>query len=182
MSLLSYTELVHLVDQGIIENCPHENINGASIDITLAREIKVEQWNDYGYTVVDFKKREPLSMSPRTISAEHGFLLGPAEFILAASEQIFHLPANIAMELKLKSSAARVGLEHLGAGWADPTWHHSALTLELVNCTKWHAICLRPGDRIAQVVFFRCEPVPDGASYRRKGRYNNDPVVTEIKP
>src|SRR5258708_15954509 len=166
MSLISYIELCALVTDGVISNCPWELINGASIDVTLAPVIKIETASTTPL-VVDFRAREALEMFGLTIDSV-GLELLPGEFILASSEQLFNLPNNIAMELKLKSSAARVGLEHLGAGWADPTWHGSALTMELVNCTRNHSIRLRPGDRIAQVVFFHCIAVPDHASYKRR--------------
>lgn len=175
--LLSYDELVELVKAEVIENCPLDLVNGASIDITLASKIKIET----GCGRIDYSNREPLGMEDRLLGAG-GYTLEPREFILASSQQIFHLPANIACEYKLKSSMARSGLNHLNAGWADPTWHGSALTLELVNTTRRHSITIRPGDRIGQVVFFRCEPVPLEASYSVRGRYNNHPEVETIKP
>lgn len=180
MSLLSYKELYGLVKAGVVENCPVELINGASIDVTLGNKILVEQKS--GYQEVDFKNRQPLLMKECMLDQEAGCVLQPGEFILASSQQIFNLPDTIAAEFKLKSSSARVGLTNLLAGWCDPTWHGSALTLELCNCTRWHNIRLRPGDRIGQVVFFRCKPVPTGASYARRGRYNKDTQVQPIKP
>lgn len=180
MSLLSYNELCALVSDGVIENCPWELVNGASIDVTLGNKLLLEDAMG-GATEIDFRRRDPLYML-ESIIPEAGFKLRPGQFLLAHTEQIFHLPNNIAMELKLKSSAARVGLEHLGAGWADPTWHGSALTMEIVNCTQYHSIRLRPGDRIAQVVFFACTAVPDHAAYKTKGRYNNQPTVEGIAP
>lgn len=176
MSLLSYTELIALVRTGVVENCPEELVNGASIDITLSSKILYEE---SGRAFVDYSKREALHMLEFDAG---GYVLAPGEFILAASQQIFHLPADLACEYKLKSSMARIGLNHLNAGWADPTWHGSALTLELVNVTRYHSIRLRPGDRIGQVVFYRCAPVPAEAAYRRHGRYNNDVQVHGIKP
>ena len=47
--------------------------------------------------------------------------------------------------------------------------------------TKYHDIVLSLGDPIGQVIFFEHEPVPAHASYRNRGRYNNDKETTGIK-
>lgn len=186
-SLLSYKELVKLVSDGVITNCGTDLVNGASIDVTLGDLILtenrcIEAMGDSAWNwSKDFRAREPLNMEQVNIS-DRGYELAPGEFILAHSQQTFNLPADIACEYKLKSSMARIGLNHLNAGWCDPTWHGSALTMELVNTTRYHRLVLRPGDRIGQIVFFRCAPVPDFASYARKGRYNRDERVHGIKP
>src|SRR5262249_10435549 len=160
---------------GVVENCPRELINGASIDVTLGAKIlrelspphdvedavdellhgpsRVARWP------IDFRARQPLRVE-EIVLGNKAYQLAPGEFILAATEQLFHLPPDIAMELRMKSSAARIGINHSLAGWADPTWHGSALTLELKNETRYHTLLLRPGDRIAQVIFHRCAPVP----------------------
>lgn len=197
MSLLSHDELVTLVNAGVVENCPLELVNGASIDVTLGdiilRERPVPGFRDgTGYYLVDFSKRDPLHMETYNMNTGRGdrnsegqpgeYRLYPGEFILASSQQVFNLPNDIAAEYKLKSSMARIGLNHLNAGWCDPTWHGSVLTLELVNTTRRHSIVLHAGDRIGQIVFFRCAPVKSSVSYAEKGRYNRDTTVRGIKP
>ena len=49
---------------------------------------------------------------------------------------------------------ARIGLDHLNAGWCDAGWNGSVLTLELINLLKNHSIALHPGDAIGQMTFF----------------------------
>jgi deoxycytidine triphosphate deaminase len=105
----------------------------------------------------------------------------PGAFILAHSREVFNLPSDISAEYKLKSSMARIGLNHLNAGWCDSFWSGSVLTLELHNTTQNHAIQLRMGDPIGQMVFFRHAPVPEESSYKVRGRYNNDKTVSGIK-
>lgn len=180
MSLLSHVELLHLVTSGVIENCPLELVNGASIDVTLAPKILIERDQRRRRTIINYQKREPLHMLEHVMD-EEGYTLYPGEFILASTEQVFHLPNNIAMELRMKSSAARTGLNNIMACWADPTWHGSSLTLELINCTRFHTVLLHPGDRVGQVIFHRCAPVPVDAAYATRGRYNNDAEVSGIK-
>lgn len=181
MTLLAYNELVNLVEKGIITGVSKDMINASSIDITLGEDVLLECRRDARQRVVSLADREPLEMLPCNI-AKFGYTLAPGEFVLAHSQQIFNLPDYISAEYKLKSSMARIGLEHLNAGWCDAGWNGSVLTLELKNMTRYHAIKLCAGDRIGQVVFFEHSIVPAKASYGERGRYNNDITVTGVKP
>lgn len=180
MSLLSYNRLCELIEAGVIMNVPFENVNSASIDLTLGSTFMVEQSADllHEFPVVSLRDRRPLQMN--TIEQQSIFLR-PGEFILAQSQQIFNLPNNISGEYKLKSSMARIGLEHLNAGWCDAGWHGSVLTLEFKNMTRYHGIELQAGDKIGQIVLFEHEPVPEDKSYAARGRYNRDTTVSAIK-
>ena len=178
MSLLSYNELVELVEQGVITNVRDGAINASSIDIHLAPKILVE---GNRRTTVTYAKREPLGMYEIDLIAKGGFDIPPGGFLLASSVEMFNLPANISAQYRLKSSMARIGLEHLNAGHADAGWHGSALTLELKNITQFHTIRLNAGDPIGQMVFFRHAEVPAERSYAARGRYNGDSSVSGIK-
>lgn len=181
MSLLSFIRLVKLVNDGVITNVEHDQINSASIDLTLGQTIMVEQNpQDPWDRSISLRERKPLLMEEITMGPE-GYMLHPGQFILAQSEQMFYLPNNISGEYKLKSSMARIGLEHLNAGWCDAGWNGSVLTLELKNMTNYHSIIIRPGDGIGQIVFFEHEPVPADRSYAARGRYNGDESVSGIK-
>ncbi|HNF41179.1 MAG TPA: dCTP deaminase [Nitrospira sp.] len=183
LSLLSYNRLCELVEQKVIEGVPLENVNGASIDITLGNRFIFEK------AVVDFtrnaqvvlKYRESFEPLEIEIVDEDSVILKPGEFVLAQSREIFNLPRNIAAEYKLKSSLARIGLDHFNAGYCDPGWNNSVLTLELKNCLQYHTIVLTPGDKIGQMIFFECDEVPEQSSYAQRGRYNSDKGVTKIK-
>jgi len=177
MSLLSYTELVELVESGVID-APLENINGASIDLTLDKHVRYEA---EPFAPVDLSKKENINTEELLIDAFDGYVLSPGEFVLASTREIFNLPADIAAEYKLKSSMARNGLEHLNAGFCDPYWHNSKLTLELKNITEEHDLLLREGMKIGQIVFFRTKPVPKEHGYAAKGQYNNQKKVQESK-
>jgi dCTP deaminase len=178
--LLSHIELITLVDAGFIRNTRPDAINGASIDLHLGLEIVAE--NNPRSATIDYRRRDALPGDRIILDAEIGYVLQPGEFILAQSVEIFYLPSTIAAEYKLKSSMARIGLDHANAGWADPGWCGSVLTLELKNNTQETPIRLRPGDPIGQMVFFSCTPVPADKSYAVRGRYNNDTSVSGIKP
>ena len=120
-------------------------------------------------------------MTKTDIRKAEGFSLEPGEFILASSIEVFNLPPDISAQYRLKSSMARIGLEHLNAGHCDAGWNGSVLTLELKNVTRYHAIHLQAGDPIGQMVFWRHEPVPADKSYAARGRYNGDGSVSGIK-
>jgi dCTP deaminase len=76
----------------------------------------------------------------------------------------------------LKSSRAREGLQHLFAGWCDPGWNGSRLTLELKNVRQLHWIGIYPGLKIGQMKFMKMDSTPL-ASYAETGRYNGDQTV-----
>lgn len=179
MSLLTHDELIVLVEEGVIQNCDPSQVNAASIDITLGNVVWSEGRSRFNDLIDLAKKETPLMMSWDI--SDSSFDLSPGEFILASSREVFHLPNSIAAEYKLKSSLARAGLDHLNAGWADPGWHGSVLTLELKNVLQRHTLRLRPGMKIGQMVFFRGETVPDHASYAVRGSYNGDKAATPSK-
>lgn len=179
MSLLSYHQLEDLVASGVIEVDP-SLINGASIDITLGDKIMIEDTRSFIDGPVDLMAKESLSMTEVDIS-KVGYILNPGEFILATTIEKFNLPNCIAAEYKLKSSLARSGLQHLLAGWCDPGWNNSHLTLELKNVTRNHHLLLKPGMKIGQMVFWLCDNVPEERSYAKVGQYNDQETVTGNK-
>ena len=186
MSLLAHNEISLLLDDGVVTHAKREHINSASLDIQLGNTILIERTDVKLYQQGDLKRislrdREQLTTIEWDLEREGPYIIYPGEFILAHSVEIFNLPNNISAEYKLKSSMARIGLDHLNAGWCDAGWHGSVLTLELKNCTRNHEIIIRAGDMIGQMIFFSHEEVPEGKSYADRGRYNNDKTVSGAK-
>lgn len=189
MSLLSHQEILHeILTRQIVEGADTANINSASLDIRLGKHILVEsnantvKATGYDPQILSLKERTPLTTVQVDLESQGKFILHPGQFILAQSLEIFHLPLDISAEYKLKSSMARVGLEHLNAGWCDAGWNGSVLTLELRNLTTYHQIELRYGDKIGQIIFFRHHPVDFDNSYAAIGTYNGDKTVSTSKP
>lgn len=174
--LLSYTEICTLIEQGVIEGATYESVNSSSLDIHLGKELLVEDLS-ISTPILSLRSRKPLY----ALRYNFPYKMTPGCFILAQSQEIFHLPNTISAEYKLKSSMARIGLEHLNAGWCDAGWNGSVLTLELKNMTRNHSILLQEGDAIGQIVFFLHTPVPEDKSYAARGRYNNDKTVMGAK-
>lgn len=176
--VISFNGLVDLVDAGVISTQDKKSINSASIDIHLGNVIMVE---DQHWNTIDYRSRQPAKMTKVILEENDELILTPGMFILAQSRELFFLPRDISAEYKLKSSMARIGLEHLNAGWCDAGWNGSVLTLELKNMTQRQNIILRPGDAIGQMIFYKHEEVPEDRSYAARGRYNNDKEVKGIK-
>ena len=180
MSLLSYTELHALIEQNVI-NADPANVNAASIDITLDNLILLEKIPDTLEQITnDLSKKQNIKLIPCLLNS-YGYYIKPKQFILASSAEQFNLPNNIVAEYVLKSSMARNGLNHMLAGYCDPGWSNSKLTLELQNVTHNHLLKIVPGMKIGQVKFYRVETVPDHASYAQTGQYNNQKSVQQSK-
>lgn len=176
--LLSYHELHELIESGVIDADP-ENVNGTSIDLRLDRTLLVER-EQPELGIVD----PSLKQTQATIVIEmpdSGYLVRPGQCVLASTVETFNLPLDLSCQIKLKSSVGRVFLNHMMAGFGDPGWHNSRMTLELKNDLQYHAILLKPYMKICQVVFWRSVPVPEDRSYKARGRYNNTTTVTESK-
>lgn len=174
--ILGYNSLCEMIEAGIIENVDPANINGASIDLTLGNIILVET-NPLKIIDLAAKPREFPNYTEIVLD-ESGFIMTPGRFILAFTQEIFNLPNNIAFNYRLNSSLGRAGLNHALAGFADPGWRGSHLTLELKNWTEYHYLRIRPGQKIGQAIFYQTEPVPEERSYSKIGSYNFSNGVT----
>lgn len=137
--------------------------NPASLDVTLGERLMIE---------VPHRPELQIHGISHHTQADP-YWLEPGQFCLAETREIFNLPDHVAAQFVLKSSRAREGLEHLLAGYCDPGWHGSRLTLELSNARKLHPIALWPGLKIGQMVFHLISGEPD-RSYAVTGRYNRD--------
>jgi len=168
--ILCDTEIHDLIQQGMVQHHQPELINPASLDLRLGNLIMLES--------VESHQMIPLSIKDYT--AEHPYQLVPGQFILAQTIETFVMPEDVAGLFFLKSSRAREGYENLHAGYADPGWHGSALTLELKNARQLQPLPIYPGLKIGQMVFFRMSQRP-ALSYALTGSYNNDQLVSASK-
>lgn len=168
--ILCDIEIFNLIEQGMVKNHLPELINPASLDLRLGNLIMLES--------VESHQMIPLSIKDYT--PDHPYELASGQFILAQTMEIFNMPEDVAGLFFLKSSRAREGYENLHAGYADPGWHGSALTLELKNARQLQKIPVYPGLKIGQMVFFRMSQRPE-LSYAVTGHYNNDQLVAASK-
>lgn len=184
MSLITYSGLLELLKDGVVENFDPNCINGASLDVRLGNTVWVE---DQRGGIIDLAAKETPNMQ-RVDITNSWHCLTPGEFILGGTIELFNLPTNmgiwmgdkettnisVSSEFRLKSSGARAGLDQALAVWCDPGWHGSSLTMELRNNLQYHQLKLRPGMKIGQMVFWAGEPIPDEISYGVIGQYNHD--------
>lgn len=148
-------------------------LNPASLDVVIGTQLMIE--------VADTKELQRIDISDKT--AEHPYMLLPGEFILAETLETMNIPPDLAVQFVLKSSRAREGYQHMLAGWADPGFKNSRLTLEIQNARRHHELPIYPNLKIGQLVFFEMSSVPQH-DYATTGRYNNSlhvmPSVDQI--
>jgi dCTP deaminase len=155
---------------GMVVPFEPELLNPASLDLRLGSNIMVESAESpemVPYSIAGYTKEDP-------------YLVVPGQFFLAETDPLFNIPEDLEGQFILKSSRAREGLQHLMAGFADPGWHSSRLTLELKNVRQLHKIGIWPGLKIGQMKFSRMDATPR-RSYAVTGRYNGDATVAASK-
>lgn len=146
---------------------PGDAVNPASVDMHLGPSLLIESLQNTGFVEYPFGKH----------TKDNPFTLRPGNFVLAATEETITLPDDLAGQVQLKSSVARLGLEHLMAGWIDPGFT-GTITLELHNSRQLAPVLLWPGMPIAQLVVQQMA-APCAISYRLTGRYNGQEHPTE---
>ena len=166
MTILSDWQITARCNGGMVSPFDPALVNPASLDVRLGDTLLIERAGDDSMV--------PYPLADHT--QENPYLLKPGQFVLAQTIETFHLPDDIAAQFMLKSSRAREGIEHLMAGYCDPGWHGSVLTLELHNSRQLHPVALWPGMKIGQMVFHRMAGIPQ-RSYAVTGRYNGDATV-----
>jgi dCTP deaminase len=131
-----------------------ECINPASIDLCIAPNY------------IDLETGETLESDEIVIE--------PGMAILASTIEYVCIPRDAAATVYLKSSMARLGLDHALAGWVDPGFE-GTLTLEL------HAhrpVVLTAGQRVVQLVLMEMAAEPEQAY---QGRYQGQTGPTEAR-
>ena len=164
--LCDWEILARCMDEKMVVPFERGLLNPASLDVRLGDNLMIEM--KYQEELVR------LDISGKT--EDDPYLLMPGHFCLAETREFFNLPDDISAQFVLKSSRARSGLNHLLAGWCDPGWHGSKLTLELKNERRNCSLRLYPGLKIGQMVFHYMSNVPQH-SYAVTGHYNNHATV-----
>lgn len=121
-----------------------ENVGPCSIDLTLDGAIRPEG------------ELSPPFLSEESMYEAGFYRLRPGERILASTAEVIRMPRDRVGFLMLRSTAARMGLEHSFSGLVDPLFE-GQLTLELKNDLSTHSIILTPGMRLVQLYVERVE-------------------------
>lgn len=123
-------------------------------------------------------EERPNQWKTHVIEPEGAYILIPNEFVLIETYETLKVPNGYAVELKMKSSRAREGLDHSLAFWFDPGWHGVG-TMELKNVSRFQNIFLKPQMRVAQIIVHR---LSGDAEKPYAGRYQNASSVEGSKP
>jgi dCTP deaminase len=145
-------------------------INPASIDIRIGYTGQLRFLpSKTGYADLDLS----------IYTKETPFMFQPGDRLLVASMETFNLPNFLCAQFRLKSSRGREWYEHMEAGFCDPGWNGSKLTMEIINMDA-APLPIYPGLKMGQLVFSLTMGKPK-KSYAVTGRYNNDKTVSESK-
>ncbi len=143
-------------------------VNPASLDIRIGETAKLRHL-DFGY----------LDLYLSGCSEDYPEFMQPGDRLLVASLETINLPNFICAQFRLKSSRGREWYEHMEAGYCDPGWHGSKLTMEIINMDL-APLPIYPGLRMGQLVFSPTFGLPR-RSYAVVGRYNGDTKVEASK-
>lgn len=145
-----------------------ELLNPASLDIRIGNKLLLA--SEHGWIKEDISN----------FSFSDPYYLYPNDFCLVESYEIFNFPQDVCGEFKLKSSRGREGYDHGAAGFIDPDWQNSRLTMELKNIHPYKRLPLYPQLRIGQIVFMMLSEYPN-LKYSEIGHYNYDLSVQPSK-
>jgi len=138
-----------------------DNVNPASIDLSWSGKHKVATqcgWSE--------------------LCDGDQLVLEPGRFYLMDTIEYIVMPPNAVGKLFLKSSAGRMGIEHLHAGYVDPDFS-GTLTLELEIRVPW-PITIKKHQRLVQLTLESMMSTPL-KSYSKVGRYNGQRQPTNSK-
>ena len=152
-------------------------VNSASVDFRLGRKllVEIEPVSGPGWLPTEPTWQE---INLGDYSQDHPYLLRPQSFALGETFEIIKVPLDCAVEMKLKSSRARAGIDHSLAFWFDPGWVGIG-TLELQNAFRYSAVKLWFGMRVGQLVVHKLDQ-PAVRPY--SGRYQKATTLEVAKP
>ena len=133
------------------------DIKDVSIDVYLDSVIKVEDTaflNSDGLAQVKNITPGFDALNTIEIDIRNSYFMTPGQFVLGRLKQKIKLPKNVSALLYIKSSNARIGLDHSTALPMWPGWE-GLLTLELTNNLENHTIELYDGMPLGTIIFFK---------------------------
>jgi len=139
---------------------PHEQVNPASVDLTLGSKAVIHDWPWYYRLLWYLTKNERWRKRKRQIDISQGYFLKPGEMALLHSREWVRIPTGMSALLTLKSSRGREGLDHALAGWFDPGFEGEAVFEVYAHA---HPVRLQEGLRFAQLIYL--ETLTPAASY-----------------
>ena len=161
--IMTDSELIEWASYGGIIPFNSNNINPASVDLTLSSE-----WRDAEYPARLFYS-EHINLHPPSLTVYLKNLFGKKlwyTYVLACTVEYITLPDDMAASIRLKTTPTREGLAHPIADWIDPGFN-GQLTLMLHANMPITVYC---GDPIVQMVVYKLSKSVD-KSYKETGHY-----------
>lgn len=148
---------------------PSYGLSSHGYDIRLADEWYISTRIDSIIDPLSPTFKEDVKKSFTYIKSD-SYVIKPNEFVLAASYETFNIPDNLSMELKDKSTLARLGIQVFNT-ISECSWK-GILVIEIYNNSN-NSIRLSSGMAIAQAVFHKLKTKPMTTYADRKGKYQN---------
>lgn len=139
-------------------------------DATLANTFVTTATDD----LIDPKKPKEILSFLETTHEKNPYIIEPHQFVLAHTEETFHIPNDVFVICMGKSTYARCGL-FVNVTPLEPGWS-GQVTLELYNSTNCE-LAIYPGEGICQFVFFKGN-IPEKNYTDMGGKYHNQQGVT----
>ncbi|USN57765.1 MAG: dCTP deaminase [Candidatus Peribacteria bacterium] len=148
----------------VISDFDEARLNPASYDILLGNKFLIVK--GHKTPIIDPVKQIYPEYHEKILQDDEEFILHPGGTVLGVSRDLFGSDEYL-IQLGGKSSLARLGLiVHNTAGVINPG-HFLNITFELANLNKV-PIVLRPGMKIAQILFSKMTGKPD-RNYKQVG-------------
>jgi len=152
MCILTRGEIIKWIKKGKlkIEPLNLDNIEGASIDLTLS-----DKWRVFkkGKKICDVREGTNYREFTEKVT-KNSILLKPGEMILGMTEEKICFPPNLCGHLHGRSRFARLGMTvHVSATFVQPGVENHQV-LEIVNLGKV-PLRLHAGEKVCQLVFHK---------------------------
>ena len=187
MSVLSQQELWKRIDGTddplvLTPLLDSNQVGAASVDVRLGHQFIVLQRSEVPHVdpASSDKASAVLQRTQRKvrIQSKQKFVIHPRQLVLAATLEYVSMPKDLAAMVEGRSSWGRLGLIIATACSVAPGFKW-CITLELVNDGEV-PIVLRPGMRIAQLVFFETGKEADYLAGASKYRSPTGPEFSKI--
>lgn len=167
MSVLTDVEIIDLINEGMITPFDLDLVQPASLDVRIGLTGKL-------LTPGKFAENKPnfVDVDLSAYSKDNPYLFHSGDRLLVATLELFNMPNNVCGFVCMRSSAGRNFINHVNAGFIDPRFTNSVLTMEFIN-DSYSDFPLYPGLSITQIVFYWMSNIPM-RNYQSLGNYNND--------
>jgi dCTP deaminase len=109
-------------------------------------------------------------------------IVGPGETILGHTQEFIGGACNfITTMMKARSSMGRNFFEVCKCAGMGDAGYFNRWTMEITNNSRYHQIPIVVGRRVAQLLFFKIDPVDDKDVYDQAGKYQTTKSLAELK-